>query len=161
MTGMAFTLLTTESAGPEELLDTSEVAQRLGMNRTAVTTLIKERRLPAVRLGQRWIIRRCDVEAWERANPGDGRRGAHRVACNRAQITALALIIEHPGITVADVAERTGEIRRTALGRLQFLEHEGLIRREPGASQLHCYRCYPTEAGLERYRTQLATAESA
>lgn len=144
----------------EELLDSNGAADYLGIDRKAVVDLINSDRLPAFRLGQRWIIRRADVEAWARANPGDGRRGAKASKTTRAHLRTLAEIAEHPGMTVVDLAARTGEQRRTALGRLQHLERHGLITRTAG-HQSDPYRCYLTEVGWDRHHAELSTARPA
>ena len=157
---MAFVTLPSGFSGAEDLLDTGGAAEYLCVDRTLVVQLIHGQRLPAIRLGQRWIVHRTDLDAWARANPGDRRRGAKAQKTTASQLQVLTLIAECPGITVVAVARRAGLTRRTALGRLQHLEQQGLITRVRGRQE-EPYRCYVTEAGRERCRAELATAKPA
>jgi excisionase family DNA binding protein len=43
-----------------------EIAQRLDIGRVAVYAMLKQRILPGIRLGRRWIITRQAYEEWER-----------------------------------------------------------------------------------------------
>jgi len=45
-----------------KLLSTREAADRLGISKVRVTILIKEGRLPAERVGERFIIRESDLK---------------------------------------------------------------------------------------------------
>jgi len=145
---------------PDELLTTAEVGDYLGVGRTTVGRLLQDGQLPAARVGQRWLIRRSDLEAF--APPKHhGLSGVTKAATADAQDRALRVIADHPGISVTGLAQITGEPRRTALGRLQYLDHQGwIVRTSPGPSDPQ--RCHLTETGWERYRSQLlATAEPA
>lgn len=48
----------------DELLTTVQAAERLGINRTRVGVLIREGRLPALRVGRDWLLKAVDVEAF-------------------------------------------------------------------------------------------------
>jgi excisionase family DNA binding protein len=43
-----------------------EIAKRLDIGRLAVYAMLKQRILPGIRLGRRWIITRHAYEEWER-----------------------------------------------------------------------------------------------
>lgn len=43
-----------------------EIAERLDIGRLAVYAMLKQRILPGIRLGRRWIITRHAYEQWER-----------------------------------------------------------------------------------------------
>lgn len=47
-----------------ELLSVSEVAALRGVSRPAVLGAIKEGRLRATRVGEFWVVRRSDADAW-------------------------------------------------------------------------------------------------
>jgi excisionase family DNA binding protein len=44
----------------------SEIAQRLGIGRLAVYTLLEQGIIPGIRLGRRWIVTLAAYERWER-----------------------------------------------------------------------------------------------
>ncbi len=140
-----------------ELLDASGAAERLRCGRVAVDQLIRAGELPASRLGQSWIIRGTDIEDWAQANPTRLRRRSRVPASARADLKVLAAIAEGPGMTVVGLAALRGESRRTVLERLQRLERENLITREPGPLR-EPHQCYATEAGRERYHSQTASS---
>lgn len=142
-----------------EILDASGAAERLGCTRVTVDQLIHTGALPAARLGQGWIIRHADLEAWAKANPG-GFTSGRRPASAQADLAALVMIAEHPGATVVGLAALRQEPRRTTLERLQRLEREGLITREPGRLR-EAHRCHLTEAGWERYHSHTASSAQA
>jgi len=54
------------SAGPSGRISVPEIARRLDIGRLAVYSLLKQRIIPGVRLGRRWIITRNAYEQWER-----------------------------------------------------------------------------------------------
>lgn len=54
----------------DELLDTAQVAARLGVSRRQVQTLIKAGRLPAVKLGRDRFVRAADLAAYVPRPPG-------------------------------------------------------------------------------------------
>jgi excisionase family DNA binding protein len=43
-----------------------EIAQRLGVGRVAVYSMLEQRIIPAIKLGRRWIITRRAYREWER-----------------------------------------------------------------------------------------------
>jgi excisionase family DNA binding protein len=43
-----------------------EIAQRLGIGRMAVYSMLEQNILPGIRLGRRWIVTRHAYEQWER-----------------------------------------------------------------------------------------------
>ena len=53
-----------------KLLSTREAADRLGISKVRVTILIKEGRLPAERVGERFIIKESDLKLVEDRKPG-------------------------------------------------------------------------------------------
>lgn len=134
----------------EEIVDTTTAANYLGVARYSLQRYIGAGLLPASRLGQLWYVKRHDLVAFE-LPPGAhcvGRRGP---STTLARERALALIAEHPGITVTQLAELTAEPRRTALLRLQHLDRAGLITRTPQANPCEQWRCELTPAGVEAY----------
>lgn len=42
-----------------------EIAKRLGIGRLAVYAMLKQRIIPGIRLGRRWIVTRHAYEQWE------------------------------------------------------------------------------------------------
>jgi len=146
-------------AAGEELLDTTEAAACLGRSPATVKLLIHEGRLPAVRVGQRWLIGQADLDAF-RATRRSTSGGYRYLATEQAEDRALRVIAERPGITVVQLAEITGEARRTALSRLQYLDRQGwIVRTSGGPNEPH--HCQLTERGRERYRSELPLAEPA
>lgn len=62
---------------PDTLLDTNEVAERLGVTRRQVTTLIQQGKLPATKLGRDWFVDEDDLELMkERPKRGRPRKKA-------------------------------------------------------------------------------------
>jgi excisionase family DNA binding protein len=57
------------------LLSTTEAAERLGLSPARVRQLIAHDQLPAVRVGNRWVVAVHDVEAFSRLPPGRPHRG--------------------------------------------------------------------------------------
>lgn len=53
-----------------KLLSTREAADRLGISKVRVTILIKEGRLPAERVGERFIIKESDLKLVADRKPG-------------------------------------------------------------------------------------------
>jgi len=43
-----------------------EIAQRLGIGRIAVYTMLERGIIPGIRLGRRWIVTQAAYEQWER-----------------------------------------------------------------------------------------------
>ena len=51
---------------PNSRISALEIARRLNVGRLAVYSMLKQRIIPGVRLGRRWIITRHADLAWER-----------------------------------------------------------------------------------------------
>lgn len=63
----------------EERLTLPQVAQLLGLNASTIRLWVSEQRLPAERVGRRWMVRRGDLQRLLAEQPGIGhpkRRGA-------------------------------------------------------------------------------------
>ena len=61
----------------DELLTLPEIAQTLGMNPSTVRLWVREGRLPAEKVGRRWMVRRTDLEQMLAEQPQVGHpRGA-------------------------------------------------------------------------------------
>ena len=66
-----------QDSGPvEELVSTSEIADRLGIHRVAAAALVRSGRVPSIKVANRWLVRRADLEQFARTY--DGRRGRPR-----------------------------------------------------------------------------------
>ena len=66
-------------ADPEEQLTLPQVAHLLGLNPSTIRLWVNEQRLPAERVGRRWMVRRGDLEQMLADQPKIGhpkRRGA-------------------------------------------------------------------------------------
>lgn len=140
----------TSEAELDELVDTPTAGSYLGVTRKTVARYIRSGILPGFRSGQRWYVRRSDLVAFE-LPPGGQRAGYPDRATTRARERAVAVIAEHAGITVVELGEITGEPRRTALDRLQYLDRLGLITRIFDPEYSRQQRCYLTPAGAEAY----------
>lgn len=57
---------------PDTLLDTNEAAERLGVTRRQITTLIQQGKLRATKMGRDWFIDEDDLES-VKERPGRGR----------------------------------------------------------------------------------------
>ena len=62
----------------DHLLSTAEAASRLGVTTRRVQALIEGRRLPALKVGGRFVIRQADVEAYQPLPPHRPRKTAER-----------------------------------------------------------------------------------
>lgn len=61
----------------DELLTLPEIAQTLGMNPSTVRLWVREGRLPAEKMGRKWMVRRVDLEQMLAEQPHVGHpRGA-------------------------------------------------------------------------------------
>lgn len=60
-----------------EYLTTQEAAERLGLSKRQVQTLIKRGQLPAEWLGHIWAIRPADADAFQRRPVGRPRKSKH------------------------------------------------------------------------------------
>ena len=61
----------------DQLLTLPEIAQTLGMNPSKVRLWVREGRLPAEKVGRKWIVRRADLEQMLADQPHVGHpRGA-------------------------------------------------------------------------------------
>jgi excisionase family DNA binding protein len=66
-------------ADPDEQLTLPQVADLLGLNASTIRLWVSEERLPAERVGRRWMVRRGDLEQMLAEQPKIGhpkRRGA-------------------------------------------------------------------------------------
>jgi excisionase family DNA binding protein len=66
-------------------ISVEEIAQRLDIGRLAVYAMLKQRILPGVRVGRRWIVTRYAYEQWERTcgmRPGAGLSPQPEVTAN-------------------------------------------------------------------------------
>ena len=59
-----------KSTSPDDLLSTPEVGVELGIGVARVNVLINEGRLPAIRIGKVWAIRRADLDLVRNRPPG-------------------------------------------------------------------------------------------
>lgn len=145
----------------DHVMDTTAAAAILGLSRATVTEFLNTGRLPGTRWGQRWLIRRTDVERLARTRPvaPTPATGLQLVA-RRRELDALVQIAQQPGMTVKDLMELSGEPRRSALARLQVLDREGLIRRE-AHRPTEPHQCYLTDAGWAVYRREFPQDQSA
>jgi excisionase family DNA binding protein len=57
----------------EELLSVTEAAAALNVTRSAVQQAIQAHRLPAIRIGSRYVLRRSDLADYKKAPGGPGR----------------------------------------------------------------------------------------
>lgn len=58
----------------DEVCSTSYVAERLGINRQSAARLVRDGRIPAVRVGRTWVVRVADLEEFAKTYaPGAGR----------------------------------------------------------------------------------------
>jgi excisionase family DNA binding protein len=61
----------------DQLLTLPEIAQTLGMNPSTVRLWVREKRLPAEKVGRKWMVRRADLEQMLADQPHVGHpRGA-------------------------------------------------------------------------------------
>jgi excisionase family DNA binding protein len=51
---------------PNNRIAVSKIAERLGIGRLAVYTMLEEGIIPGIRLGRRWIVTQRAYERWER-----------------------------------------------------------------------------------------------
>jgi len=61
----------------------SEIANRLGVGRLAVYTMLEQGIIPGIRLGRRWIVTQAAYEQWERTCGASGT--ASRAVSNSVQ----------------------------------------------------------------------------
>ena len=86
-----------------ELLSVTEAAERIGITRSAVQQAIQSGRLPAQRIGNRFVIRLADVVAYEVARGGAGRPRPTR---------------QSPAISEEHRAKRRKSAKKAALARV-------------------------------------------
>lgn len=60
--------------GKEEYLSVTQAAERKGVTRSAIQQAIEGERLRALRVGSRYILKACDVDAYVVAPGGAGRK---------------------------------------------------------------------------------------
>ena len=53
-----------------ELIDTIEAGQIIGVQEARILAYIREKRLPAAKLGRVWVILRHNAKAFKRGKPG-------------------------------------------------------------------------------------------
>lgn len=140
----------------ESFVDLSTAAHRLGITRITANKLVLERRLPARRWGQRWMVDREDLERFATTYRPDPAKVVHPALHPEHLRGAMQVIHEHPGITVAGLAESVGRARRTVLGWMQLLDREGLIERRRGWDPKDPASCFLTDAG-EAFLKEAAT----
>ena len=64
----------TQGGPSNELVSTAEVASRLGIHRVNAAMLIRNGRLPAIKVANRWLVLRDDLERFARFHrKGPGR----------------------------------------------------------------------------------------
>jgi excisionase family DNA binding protein len=56
----------TQTERASSRISVPEIAQRLGVGRLAVYTMLEQCIIPGIRLGRRWIVTRHAYEQWER-----------------------------------------------------------------------------------------------
>ena len=62
-----------QKVSEDELVPTAEAATLLGIHRVTAAALVRAGRLPALKVANRWLIRRSDLESFSRIY--SGRRG--------------------------------------------------------------------------------------
>ncbi len=127
-------------------IDLPTAARRLGINRITANLLVLEGRLPAHKLGQRWLIDEDDFERFATTYQPDPKRGREPLRPEAAR-PVLEALCDHDGATVGELAEVIGRPRRTVLGWVQMLDEEGLIERRRGRGSRDPDRCVITEDG--------------
>jgi excisionase family DNA binding protein len=126
----------------ETFLTTDEVLEYLQVNLRTVYRLIKAGKLPAVRVGHQWRVKRADLDAWldsQRSETARPRRAEATASSDRARVL---IVDDEPGIR--DVLTRTLELTEydveavpdgtTGLDRLRLGPYDLLIAdlRMPG-----------------------------
>ena len=84
----------------DQFLTTEEVLDYLQVNLRTVYRLIKAGKLPAVRVGRQWRVRRSDLDAWLEAQRTGGRSRAMAAAQQAA--APVAAPPERPRVLVVD-----------------------------------------------------------
>ncbi len=54
----------------DEYMSTPDAAKALGVSVTRIQQLINSRRLPASKIAGRWLIKKTDLDAFEKLPPG-------------------------------------------------------------------------------------------
>ena len=63
-----------QEGSPNEFVSTAEVAARLAIHRVNAAALVRSGRLPAIKVANRWLVRRDDLERFARSyRKGPGR----------------------------------------------------------------------------------------
>lgn len=121
----------TEPPSPTRLT-LPEVAQELGVTRSAVYLMIRDGRLAGMQCGPRWHVRREDLEAFKQTYdpaPTAGRRFGPRNG-DYGPAVVLELLHEWGSATTDELAEilerHPGNIRKY----LKLLEHRGHATRD-------------------------------
>ena len=84
----------------DQFLTTDEVLDYLQVNLRTVYRLIKAGKLPAVRIGRQWRVRRRDLDAWLETQRTGGR--ARAVAASREAAAPVAALPDRPRVLVVD-----------------------------------------------------------
>jgi DNA-binding MarR family transcriptional regulator len=128
------------------LIDLPTAARRLGINRITANLLVLEGRLPAQKLGQRWVIDEEEFARFAASYQPDKNRGREPLRPEAAR-PVLEALHDHQGATVGELAQLVGRPRRTVLGWVQMLDEEGLVERRRGRGSRDPDRCFLTEDG--------------
>jgi excisionase family DNA binding protein len=131
----------------ETFVDLSSAAARLGVSRKTANKLVLERRLPARRWGQQWMVDKADLERFAEYFQPDPRKIVKSPLDPERLRDAMTIIYENPGITLAELAQRVGRARRTVLDWMQLLDREGLVDRRRGWDSKDPAACFLTKAG--------------
>ena len=67
--------IATPLARPNSRIGVPEIAERLGIGRLAVYSMLEQGIMPGIRLGRRWIVTRHAYEQWERTCGTQDRAG--------------------------------------------------------------------------------------
>jgi excisionase family DNA binding protein len=110
-----------------------EVAERLGVHRATVNDMVRSNRLPAIRLGARWLVDRDDLirfaETYTRPLNAPDRKPPVTIPPTTPQI--LALLEEFESASAAELAPllhlHEGNVRK----HLRLLEAVGVVARRP------------------------------
>ncbi len=95
-------------ADPDEQLTLPQVAPLLGLNPSTIRLWVNEQRLPAERVGRRWMVRRGDLEQMLADQPKIGhpkRRGAMPRPAREAMPEDWSAVPEEAGLDLARSTE--------------------------------------------------------
>ena len=93
----------------DELLTLPEIAHTLGMNPSTVRLWVSEGRLPAEKVGRKWMVRRADLKQMLADQPDVGHpRGAARASTTSRDWSKQP---EQAMMDLASSAQLLGEVR--------------------------------------------------